>query len=670
MKKIIFIAGLIYYFLFPTNVFAAMSVSVNCPAGAPPGQGITCTINGSSDSELLKSVSASIEYSTNIEFVSITNENGWSEVSTKNNLLASHSEGYTGSKVIATIQLKLKESEVANASVKLSNILITDSNSNEVPFSPIIKTIKVYSTNNNLASLMVDDVSVSNFNTATITYNLASTTKASIKVGATAADSNATFVTGFGPRTVNLVYGNNVIQVKVKAEDGTIKVYTLNVVRNDNRSSDNNLKALSITGGTVNFKPGTLKYDILVDRDSAQIDATLADSKASFVTGFGPRTVNLTYEPKTFEIKVKAENGDIRIYTLNISKEDKRSKDTSLKSISLSKGKIDFKPSIYSYSVIVEYGITKIDISAITSDDKATIKVTGGDNLVVGSNIVNIDVTAENGDKKAYTINITRLNENEKVPTPNLNNIKIQGYNLSFDNNKLEYNLKIKNEDILNIEVFPTDSRTTTMIHGNDNLKNGSVIYIVSISSDGKFKEFIINIEKTEFPLMMILIGIGTIIITSLFWIVMMNFKKRKTNDVDNKPIVKKELIDNKEKLKTKEETKVDPIEEIETIDDVKSLDDIESIIKKDEIKVIKLTVSKEEPIVPVETDIENDKVEEHKNKFFPVDDHFEDKEEPVIAPEEIKPTKNIPGKICPNCKMVNDLQNKTCFFCKTELND
>ncbi|MDD4607842.1 MAG: hypothetical protein PHD10_01730, partial [Bacilli bacterium] len=185
-----------------------------------------------------------------------------------------------------------------------------------------------------------------------------------------------------------------------------------------------------------------------------------------------------------------------------------------------------------------------------------------------------------------------------------------------------------------------------------------------------KFKEFIINIEKTEFPLMMILIGIGTIIITSLFWIVMMNFKKRKTNDVDNKPIVKKELIDNKEELKTKEETKVDPIEEIETIDDVKSLDDIESIIKKDEIKVIKPTVPKEEPIVPVETDIENDKVEEHKNKFFPVDDHFEDKEEPVIAPEETKPTKNIPGKICPNCKMVNDLQNKTCFFCKTELND
>ena len=43
-------------------------------------------------------------------------------------------------------------------------------------------------------------------------------------------DKKASFVTNFGPRTVNLKVGTNTLLVKVKAEDGTINTYTISVI--------------------------------------------------------------------------------------------------------------------------------------------------------------------------------------------------------------------------------------------------------------------------------------------------------------------------------------------------------------------------------------------------------------------------------------------------------
>ena len=44
-----------------------------------------------------------------------------------------------------------------------------------------------------------------------------------------------------------------------------------------------------------------------------KITASLEDSKASFVSGYGPRTVNLKYGSNSAVIKVKAENDSISL---------------------------------------------------------------------------------------------------------------------------------------------------------------------------------------------------------------------------------------------------------------------------------------------------------------------------------------------------------------------
>lgn len=62
-----------------------------------------------------------------------------------------------------------------------------------------------------------------------------------------------------------------------------------------------------------------------------------------------------------------------------------------------------------SYSLVVEYEVTSIDVSAIAISSSATITGTGTHNLNEGSNTVAITVKAENGATRTYNIEIVRL---------------------------------------------------------------------------------------------------------------------------------------------------------------------------------------------------------------------------------------------------------------------
>ncbi|MBS4202120.1 cadherin-like beta sandwich domain-containing protein [Bacillus sp. FJAT-49732] len=71
-----------------------------------------------------------------------------------------------------------------------------------------------------------------------------------------------------------------------------------------------------------------------------------------------------------------------------------------------------FDSSQLSYNVAVPNDITSVTVSYTKADEHATVVVEGGDNLVVGPNIVTITVTAEDGvTEKTYTINVHRAAE-------------------------------------------------------------------------------------------------------------------------------------------------------------------------------------------------------------------------------------------------------------------
>ena len=65
------------------------------------------------------------------------------------------------------------------------------------------------------------------------------------------------------------------------------------------------------------------------------------------------------------------------------------------------------------YSLVVENEVSSIEVNATASVSSATVKGTGAYNLEVGSNKVTLNVTAQNGAVRTYTVEIVRLPSEE-----------------------------------------------------------------------------------------------------------------------------------------------------------------------------------------------------------------------------------------------------------------
>jgi hypothetical protein len=87
-------------------------------------------------------------------------------------------------------------------------------------------------------------------------------------------------------------------------------------------------------------------------------------------------------------------------------------KNTNLKSLSLSTGKLSpaFSPDIIYYSAVVNNHITEITIICSTESSAARLEITDSTTYTLneGTNSIEVNVTAENGDTKTYTITVTR----------------------------------------------------------------------------------------------------------------------------------------------------------------------------------------------------------------------------------------------------------------------
>lgn len=269
---------------------------------------------------------------------------------------------------------------------------------------------------------------------------------------------------------------------------------TINIV-----SDVNTLSSLKIEGTSVNnFNSNTTTYSKTVSATttSVNIEASKTDEKSTITGDVGTKTLN--YGLNTFKITVTSESGVAKTYTLNITREDNRSKINTLKTLSLSVGTINFNSNTKTYNVIVKEEVEKVTITSTLTDSKSKY-VSGYGNREVtlnkGLNQVLIKVQAENGSINTYTLNITR---GEVITEKGLiKDITIENHEISFQNDVYDYEIKIDNEDKLNIKVVLEDENGTYEILDNEKLENGSIITIKALSSDKSItREYRLNIRK------------------------------------------------------------------------------------------------------------------------------------------------------------------------------
>ena len=91
--------------------------------------------------------------------------------------------------------------------------------------------------------------------------------------------------------------------------------------------------------------------------------------------------------------------------------------DNSLSSLQVSPGRLypSFSPDTTSYSVSVENSCERLTVSADANDDNATVSVSET-YLSVGTNYIDVIVTAENGEQRTYTLRVTRAAGENETP--------------------------------------------------------------------------------------------------------------------------------------------------------------------------------------------------------------------------------------------------------------
>ncbi len=440
--------------------------------------------------------------------------------------------GITSKKNIFTF--KFKALKTGSSTISLKNVIagsIDGGQEVSVKNKEITISERVtLSSNTNLSSLSVSNGNIS-FDKNTTTYNITvdkSTT--SVNISARPEDKNSK-VEGLGTKKLN--YGTNTSKVTVTAPNSEKKVYTINIVRNNTKSSNNNLSNIIIENVPIFFDKDTLEYSIDVPYNMNKLN--IKTTKEDELSKVEIKNKELT-PGKTTDIKiiVTAENGSKKTYTIHAKRANVKtttlSSNNYLKDIIPSIGTLSpkFNKDISEYTIYLTEENLDLKIDTVLDDDKSSIKEEKPSTLNIGNNYFNYIITAENKTSRIYKVNavVVSTKKEETPPTVNLKNLIIKNgeLNETFDENKKVYTYN-SDEDI---EVFAEPLDDTSKVTIN---KNEGLIAIVVKSQDGEVGTYLLKkespkISKSNNTSMYIIPGIALLLVIVLLIIIKKKHKR------------------------------------------------------------------------------------------------------------------------------------------------
>lgn len=399
----------------------------------------------------------------------------------------------------------------------------------------------------------------------TVTYNL----------GTTGTDQNTLYGIHY-----EIEYDPNVLDPEINS--GVKSYYNWENIRKEIVSNDNS-------------KYNTIILDISTKNKNKYI--TSSDNKNSFIKvasiSFKVKNTNETSTKLSLMASGDNDSGSFKYVIsdgenaysecsgqINSFVKIKKIVEPVLSSITINGTKIeDFDGKKYEY----EYTSTEktIDIRGIGVSG-TTVTNIGKKELKDGDNEFIITVSNSEGDSVDYRLIVKYDSTDDDC---DIKTLAIDGYDIKFDPNILEYKLKIKDEYSLkfNIELVNTESKYT--IKGNQNLQNESNI-IIEVRNGAKTKKYTITIEKEVTPVVkkktshllivgLVVLGLG--IVGLIVFLIIKNKKKKnkeedleKTKDLTN--VLDDDDTEEDEDIDESDEEEID--EESDEIDDDSSLED------------------------------------------------------------------------------------------------
>ena len=341
---------------------------------------------------------------------------------------------------------------------QVTTITITVTAQDGSPKSYVVAVSRGASSNNNLQGLATTSGTLDpsfRADRTGYTINLPATlasTVTNVRITPRLQDTTATMTINGQPATSGQAHttplpapGSNVINnIVVVAENGTTKVYTVNVIRAA-LGGNNNLQGLTVTPGPLvpSFTSGNITYSVDVASSVASISVTPTrqDPAATITVNGQPttsgqaRTITLRDAglTTTISIVVRAQNGSEKPYAIIVDRATPPppSGNNNLQNLTVSPGPLvpAFTSGNTTYSVDVVSSVASISVTPTRQDPAATINVNGQPTTSgqartiplrdVGlSTTINIVVRALNGSEKPYTIIVDRATP----PPPSGNN--------------------------------------------------------------------------------------------------------------------------------------------------------------------------------------------------------------------------------------------------------
>ena len=322
---------------------------------------------------------------------------------------------------------------------------------------------------------------------ASVGYAVAETT-----VTATLADAGAAYevkLNGVSDQDgiVPLAVGDgNVIAVVVTAQDGeTTTTYTVTVTRAG--SGDAGLSALSLSGVTLSpaFSSGRRTYTGSVGHAATEtmVAATLADAGAVYMVrlngvldqdGVVPLGVG---SGNVIAVEVTAQDGvTSQTYTVTVTRAG--SADATLSGLLLIGGGgevVVLTPAFASgttvYAATVAHDVSAVTVTAQSTHSQSSVSITPPDadrgtegiqvNLVVGVNVITVDVVSQDGNaREEYLVEVARQSE----PNVRLKSLNISKFPLSpaFNPTIFHYMATVEHDvHIVAVEALPDDPDST-----------------------------------------------------------------------------------------------------------------------------------------------------------------------------------------------------------------
>ena len=221
--------------------------------------------------------------------------------------------------------------------------------------------------------------------------------------------------------TIILVLGiNSVYAVSAKKTNITNESVQTNEINSEEAKEERankNLSSLEVEGYNINpyFNKNNSIYTVIIPKDVTTININAEPEATGAIVRISGNT-KLTKSENTVSIRVTAEDGTSKVYTINVLKEP----EVNLKLTSLQIEGVDLEPvfdsDIFYYtSSLEDTELKSLNVNALANEKNANIEITGADNLIDGENLINVIVSNEE-EKTVYQVklDVDMLGEKEK----------------------------------------------------------------------------------------------------------------------------------------------------------------------------------------------------------------------------------------------------------------